>query len=294
MQEKARDRTASAGMDRRTFIPVLAGATAAPILAASAMKSTSTAQAAEQTAGSASDSIDSSASGEQVVITSQGSAESQVMPDMASLSMWVQANEQDAASASEEASAMAEAVMAALLDAGVPKGSITTTGVSVYPHSTVDPYAYADTGTSSDSSSSDKPTSYDASVAFNLDDIAIDTLADVTQAALDAGVTQIGSLYYYASNTMDTYREALVEAVKQAIASAQAIADALGLGEVEISEVEEQQNGNVYRMYSNYSLDTGAKASAEEANSISADVANATEIPVDASVTLKALALKSQ
>lgn len=294
MQETARDRTASAGMDRRTFIPVLAGATAAPILASSAMKSASTAQAAEQTAGSASDSIDSSASGEQVVITSQGSAESQVMPDMASLSMWVQANEQDAASASEEASAMAEAVMAALLDAGVPKSSITTTGVSVYPHSTVDSYAYADTGTSSDSSSSDKPTSYDASVGFNLDDIAIDTLADVTQAALDAGVTQIGSLYYYASNTMDAYREALVEAVKQAITSAQAIADALGLGEVEISEVEEQQSGNVYRMYSNYSLDTGAKASAEEAGSISADVANATEIPVDASVTLKALARKSQ
>ncbi|MEE8716174.1 MAG: SIMPL domain-containing protein [Coriobacteriales bacterium] len=278
------DRT---GVGRRAFVATAAGAAAAAALAGSHAAGAQAQEGdASAQAGSSSGS-DGLAGLDEVSVRSNGTAQVLVMPDLASMSFSALATDADAQAAAEQASAIAQRTTEALAQAGVADESVQTSGVSVYPTYDQQPDAMA-TGTGAAQSQDASPT-FQASVYFELSGIAIDSLPDVTEAILGAGVTQVDAVSYQASDTTQAYLDALAQAVARATDSARAICRSLGRELTAVSEVDEQTTADPEASsYATRSYATSADSSM--ATGISPSVAVPQPIEVGASVSMVCLA----
>ncbi len=215
------------------------------------------------------------ATGPSVTVTGTGTIS--VEPDVAKLSFAVVADGEDATAAAESANALAEAVNAALAEAGVPEEDIQTGGVSVSPR-----YSYDDSGNATVSG-------YTASVQYDLSGIAVEKVSGTLSAVLDAGVTQVYTIAYYSSTYDEQYQKALALAFEQAKGKAEALAPVLSSGEnttLALTSLTESPSSMQYR-YADAggftAMDAVASASDVEQAKVNATVVPGT-IDIEATV----------
>ena len=145
--------------------------------------------------------------------------EVQVSPDLAHLAFAVETEAATAREAGEENARRMDAVIRALVDAGVPRRSIETRGYTVRPE-----YARPDrTG--------DEPRirGYRAINRVALQTEELREVGRYIDRALGAGANRMESLHFSVSDDHAAHIEALRRATERARASASAIATALGV-----------------------------------------------------------------
>lgn len=176
-------------------------------------------------------------SGEIVV---KGTGEVRVAPDQATLTLSIITRDPEAAVAAEKNAARQERVLGALRDAGIEDRLLATVGYGVQPD-----YAR-------DERRNRKLVGYVAQARIRVGPLDPEHVGEHIDTALAAGANEIDSLRFSSSAIKELQRQALVEAVHDARAAAEAIADAAGgrLGALlEITTEQSRDPGIVVRRY---------------------------------------------
>ena len=133
-----------------------------------------------------------------------------VTPDVADVQLGVTVQGETAKEASDEAARLMEAVIAAVIEAGIPEADIQTTQLNLYPV-----YDY-----------NDNPPEIEAWEATNIVTVTVrdvNAVGDVVGAATNAGATNVQGISF----RVDDPSEAEAEARSAAVADARAKADQL-------------------------------------------------------------------
>ncbi len=146
-----------------------------------------------------------------------GIGEAKVTPDRALIYVGIQTRGRTAALAGQENARLANAILDAVRNAGIPRDQIGTMNYSVNPS-----YRYFPDGR--------KPelTGYDATNTVRVEVRSLELVGKVIDASLGAGANNISGLSYYASQLDATKREALGTATANARLSAEVMAKAAG------------------------------------------------------------------
>ncbi len=164
-------------------------------------------------AGVAQPHIGGAATPSSTTITVTGNGTANATPDKASFDFGVQVNASTAADAISKDNEQANAIIAALKNAGIDSADIQTTQVSLWPQ------------TSSDGT---QITGYQASNSVNVT-APLGKAGDLVDAAVGAGANNVDGPNLDVSDQSSYYAQALKLAVADAKTQAQAIADAAGL-----------------------------------------------------------------
>ena len=148
-------------------------------------------------------------------ITAEGEGKVQVVPDIAEISLNITTEGTDAGQVKDDNSKKYNEVVAFLQSKGIAETSVQTEDVYLNPK-----YDW--------SSSEQKLVGYTMTTSLRVSDIAIDTLGELLDSAVDAGINGIQSVSYLSSSYDETYNEALKLAVENAKNKAAAIAEAGG------------------------------------------------------------------
>lgn len=200
-------------------------------------------------------------------ITVTGSGETLVSADTAVVSLGVTVRKADALQAQSAANEVIARVRAALTDAGFDEEDISTGYINLYAVYNYDEDVEAITAYSASSN-----------LAVRVTDMA--RVGEVIDLAFGAGANTLDGVSFSVSDEAPARAESLKAAVADAKEKAAVLAEAAGLGEIEIVSIQE---GSVY------SYDTGANNfslktfGAEEG---SATVVRAAKISVSAGVTV--------
>ena len=192
-----------------------------------------------------------------------------VTPDLAELHLGCFTEAKEAADAQKQNTEKVNKVLDALKEMGIPEKSIQTANFNLWPQ-----YDYSD--------NKERIVSYRAEVSITVTDLAIGDVGKVSDACIQAGANTMNGLNYKYSKYIETYREALAQAVGVCREKAEVLAKAAGkeLGEVQ-SLTEGYQNMNYYSAASN-SMMVKAEAAAMDAREMELMPG---EISIDASVT---------
>ena len=169
------------------------------------------------------------------VITVTANNDVKVVPDKARVTVSV-SNQADTAADCQETNAQtANAVIDALVAAGVAEKSIQTTNVNLYPMRD-----YSGMGT---------PTiiGYEMTTTLSVSDLAIADIGSILQDAVAAGATDVGGIQYYSSTYDAAYADALRAAIDAAGEKAQVIATASKVSIGGIVNVTEGYQNTAYR-----------------------------------------------
>lgn len=156
------------------------------------------------------------------ILSMSGSGEVQVVPDQAILSAGVLTEAKTAAAALAANSKAMNEVFAALRKAGIPEKSIVTSNFAISPHNP--PYKQGSTY-----EENHKIISYGVSnqVVVTLDDVS--KVGVTMDALVSSGANESTGIAFSVRNPKPLYAEARANAVKDAIAKAEAIAQAAGV-----------------------------------------------------------------
>ena len=203
-------------------------------------------------------------------VTVTGSGEVLVTADTAVVSLGVSIRKPDALQAQSAANEVIAAIRTALAGAGFSEEDVSTGYVSlwgVYDYNGV----------------TETITAYNASstLAVRVTDMA--RVGEVIDLAFGAGANTLDGVQFSVSDDAAAREQAMKKAVEDAKAKAAILAEAAGIGELEVKSV---QDGNVYSYESginNFSMKVGG-AVTEDA--LSPTLINAAKISVTASVTI--------
>lgn len=163
-------------------------------------------------------------------LTVSGTAEVRAAPDEATVRLGVVRQAATADEAQQQANRTAQAIQAALTQAGVNREQVQTAGLTLQP-------VYAPQRPNAQ----DEPriVAYRASnmVTVRLDKLSV--VGQVIDAGLKAGANQLDSLQFELRDELPARRQALAQAVLQAREKARAIAEALEVRLVKVLEVQE-------------------------------------------------------
>jgi uncharacterized protein len=155
-------------------------------------------------------------------ITVQGVGKVTLKPDLATISVGIQAQAPTAARAQADASTVMNKVIAAMRKAGIADADMTSQWVSLQPQ-----YIYAPNG-----SIPPRVTGYQANQSLSVKVRKIDNSGAVIDAAVAAGATQVGGISFSVSDptaaTAQARAAAMADAKKRASALAQAAGVSLG------------------------------------------------------------------
>lgn len=167
-------------------------------------------------------------------VTASGTGEAVAAPDMAEMYFGTSVQSADAKDALSRANDQAEAITAAVKDAGIPSEDIQTANVSVYPEQSYNGPEPVITG-------------YRASIQVRVKVRDIEKIGDVIGAASDAGANEIGGPSFMLDDDAEVTNEAIELAIKDARTRAEVMAKAAGkeLGEI-ISVSETGTSAPVY------------------------------------------------
>jgi uncharacterized protein YggE len=168
-----------------------------------------------------------------IVVT--GTGEARVAPDEAFVDLAVETQAKTAKEASQQNARRMEAVVAALVAAGVPRKDVETRNYNLFPEYAQDPQPRpdrADTGP--------RLVGYRASNNVQVRTRALDQLGSFIDKALAAGANRVEGVRFGLSNPQEAQGLALADAVKRARASAEVIARSLGLALGEVLEASTQ------------------------------------------------------
>lgn len=160
-------------------------------------------------------------------VTTNGTGETVAAPDMAEMYFGAAVQSEDAKDALGRANDLAEAITAAVKDAGVASEDIQTASVSVYPEQAFNGPEPVITG-------------YRASIQVRVKVRDIEKIGDVIGAASDAGANEIGGPSFMLDEDAEATNEAIELAIDDARNRAEVMAKAAGkqLGEIiSVSEI---------------------------------------------------------
>jgi len=149
-----------------------------------------------------------------IVTTGQG--ETQVTPDRAAIRVTVETRASTAAEAAAENARRSRATQDSLRTAGVAASQISTAGYSVSPE-----YRY-------ERATGQRIVGYVAHNTIRVETKQLDHVGALIDAAMAGGANTIGDVEFSSSNSDEARRTALVSAVQQARADADAMARAAG------------------------------------------------------------------
>jgi uncharacterized protein YggE len=163
------------------------------------------------------------------LITVQGDAELHVAPDLATVRLGVEAQEETAAAAQQRVNRAGNAIHEALRSAGVTPEAIQTTGLTLSP-------VYSHPGQRGGES---RLTGYRARnvVLIRLHDV--ERVGPVLDAGLAAGANRVDGIDFSLEDDAELRRQALTQAVGVARAKAAAIAEAMGVSLAAVHSVQE-------------------------------------------------------
>lgn len=167
----------------------------------------------------------------------QSSATVQVVPDVAELQFGVLSQGEDAETCREENAKDVNAVLDYLKGQNIAETSIQTSDTGMYPR-----YDYRNGG--------NEITGYEMTTQIVVSDLPIDQLSGILTAAVSAGINNIDSVRYMASDYDASYQEALKQAIAAAKTKAQVMADAAGVtlgGVVKMDEMSSYTDRNRYQ-----------------------------------------------
>lgn len=170
-------------------------------------------------------------------ITVSGTGSASSTPDLANVEIGVQTTNADIAAAFAETNSTLDAVIEAIIAAGVAREDVRTTGLDVFAQESFGGPAPESAGPNQ------RQFSYNVSnrVRVVVRDVAL--VEDVLTAAVGAGANQIFGLSFGISDTEQLRAEARLIAVERANANAEALAAAAGANVGEIIILEESSGG---------------------------------------------------
>lgn len=210
----------------------------------------------------------SAASAEQT-ITVNGSGETLVTADTAVVSVGVSVRKKDALEAQGAANEVIASIRAALTGAGLKEEDISTGYISLYAV-----YDY--------SKDVEEIIAYSANSSLAIKVTDMGRVGEVIDLAFGAGANTLDGVSFSVADDTDARKESLKAAVEDAKEKAAVLAEAAGLGEIEIESIQE---GTVY------SYDSGVnnfsrKTFGAEAEMAAPTVVQAAKICVSAGVTV--------
>lgn len=154
-----------------------------------------------------------------------GTGTAYLVPDIAYLYLGVHTEKLTAAEAVAENNTQTQGVISALTDFGIDAKDIRTTNFSIWPMDKYDPATGAPTG--------QKTYAVDNTVYVTLRDL--DKLGDLLDTIVQAGANTVNSIQFDVADKDAALKTARAEAVKDATAKAQELAEAAGvqLGELQ-------------------------------------------------------------
>lgn len=161
--------------------------------------------------------------GDQRGIAVTGMGEVQVAADQATLNFAVETSATTSQEAARLNAETMERVIAALVAAGIPRDEIETSNFSVYPDYQHDPQA-----------AEPRIRGYRVNNQVSFETTDLERIGQLIDAALEAGANRVDGISFGLSDPSAAEAEALRQAVEKARASAQTLAQALGvpLGEL--------------------------------------------------------------
>jgi uncharacterized protein len=170
-----------------------------------------------------------------ISVTGSGTAE--VVPDIARVSVGVSARGADATEASGKAAEQMQAVIDALVGAGVAKADIQTNRVDLEPVRRRD----------SSGEGTRAIIGWQASNRVSATVRDIDTTGDVIDAAIAAGATDVGNIAFRKDDPSAAEAEARQAAVDDAATTARQLATAAGVDIVGVANITEGDSGDAVR-----------------------------------------------
>ena len=190
------------------------------------------------------------AKGATVAVSGTGSAA--VTPDGAVLYVGVETSAESSKEAQEENSGSINAVIEALLGAGVEEKDITTSSFDIYAD-----YDYVD--------GSSVFAGYRVSTMLTVSNLDISAVGDLIDLAVEAGANDIDGIEYTYSDTEEAYDQALEAAIDRAYAKAELIAGKTGAS-LEVVSIEEEDYSYGAIDARSYSVTTLESADEESAS----------------------------
>ena len=170
-----------------------------------------------------------------ISVTGSGTAE--VVPDIARISVGVATRGRDATEASSRAAEQMQAVIDALVGAGVAEADIQTSRVDLQPLRRRDR-----------SGEGTRPIiGWQASNRVSATVRDIDTTGDVIDAAIAAGATDVGNIAFRKDDPSAAEAEARQAAVDDAATTAGQLATAAGVDIIGVANITEGDNGDAVR-----------------------------------------------
>ena len=202
-------------------------------------------------------------------ITVTGSGEVLIPADVAVISLGVNVRSAEAPRAQAEANEVIAKIREALTAAGIDEEDISTGYINLYAA-----YDY--------SSSVERITGYNASSTLAVKVTDMTRVGEVIDLAFGAGANMLDGVSFSAKDDTAARAEALKAAVADAKAKADVLAEAAGLGKLELENITE---GGVYA-YDSGANNFSAKGMITEQAEDAATVIRAAKICVSASVTI--------
>jgi uncharacterized protein YggE len=168
-------------------------------------------------------------------ITVTGMGEALGDPDTAMIQLGVSVRDEDVASAVDSANQVVQSVTDALVALGIEEVDIQTTNFSVWPEDVYDPETGRQTG--------ERIFHVDSTVNVTVRDISM--MSDVISTGLEAGANNIFGISFSIEDTAPLAAQARANALEDASARAQALADGMGLTLGNVVSVIEYGGGGI-------------------------------------------------
>lgn len=204
-------------------------------------------------------------------LTVNAEGESKTEPDMAEITVGIEATEETTEEAQRRNNEDVNAVLQKLKELGIEEKSIQTSDYSLYPR-------YDEFG--------DEITGYYVRTTLTVSDIPMEKTGETLSALGESGMTEVDYVRYFSSSYDEAYEDALKEAVAAAEKKAESLAETAGKTLGTVVEMTEGYQDTSLR----YSYDNGAAkyAATEEAMGGGGDVAiSPGEVTITAQITIK-------
>lgn len=166
-------------------------------------------------------------------ITVTGTGTSTVTPDKAVLSLGVESTDTSSKTAQDQNAKVINNVIDVLLNDGIDKNNISTSGYDLYAN-----YDYDD--------NSRTVTGYTASAILKIKDVDISSVGELVDDAGDAGVNVINGFTFQYSKTEEAYDQALEAALERAQDKAVKVAAKQGCKLGKVISITENGNADYY------------------------------------------------
>lgn len=169
------------------------------------------------------------------MIRVQGEAREKVAPDMATVQIGVETQAKTAAEAMNGNAKRADAVIKALVDGGVKREEIQSSGLNLNPQ-----WYYPDPPRPASEAKAPEVVGYQASQTLTVQVRDLGKLGNLVDRAVQAGATQIYNLQYDRSDAEARVRALLAKAVADARGKAEDLAKAAGTRVTAVVQIVEQ------------------------------------------------------